>query len=156
MTVMGRSTPAATSAGRSAGDPRAARAERGLQILVLLGAFGHQAHEALVEQSGIPDAVTNAQVLALCELALRGPLRPRDLQASAALTSGGTTRLLDNLEGLGLIERAYGQVDGDRRGVVVSLTAKGHEGATSMSAAIEGRIDSVRALSSRLTALLEE
>ncbi len=123
---------------------------------MLLGAFGHQAHEALVEQSRNPDLVTNAQVVAVCELALRGPLRPMDLQAAAALTSGGTTKLLDRLEELGLVERAYGQIEGDRRGIVVSLTPEGHEAAANMSAALEARIDTVSALSNQLAELLGE
>lgn len=149
-------TTSDSSAGRADGAPRGDSPDRGQRILVILGAFGHKAHEALVEQSGNPDLVTNAQVLIVCELALRGPLRPMDLQVSATLTSGGTTRLLDRLEELGIIERAYGQVDGDRRGILVSLTPEGREAAARMSAALEGSIDAVRALNKELTGLLEE
>ncbi|MDH4141239.1 MAG: MarR family winged helix-turn-helix transcriptional regulator [Chloroflexota bacterium] len=132
------------------------RPDRAQQILVLLGAFGHRTHQALAKQFTEQDVVTNAHVLAVCELSLRGPLRPRDLQASGALTSGGTTKLLDRLEELGLVERAYGRVAGDRRGITVFLTPRGHEAAARMSAALEGQIEVVRAFSAELAALLED
>ncbi len=152
-----RRPPAADTAvvARESGS-RDDRSDRAQQILVLLGAFGHRTHEALAEQFADPEVVTNAHVLAVCELSLRGPLRPRDLQASAALTSGGTTKLLDRLEELGLIERAYGRVAGDRRGITISLTTRGHEAASRMSAALEGQIEVVRAFSAELAALLED
>jgi DNA-binding MarR family transcriptional regulator len=132
------------------------QAVRGQRILALLGAFGHQAHEALVEQVGDGAVVGNAQVLTVCELALHGSLRPKELMAVAGLTSGGMTKVLDHLEELGLIERAYGQVGGDRRGISVSLTPDGRDTAERMAAAIETRIDAVRALSNQLTELLEQ
>lgn len=152
---MGRTTVADSST-RSVDQERPADpAERGLRVLVLLGSLGHRTHEALVEQFEDLDVVGNAQVLAICELALRGTLRPKDLQAAAGLTSGGTTKLLDHLEQLGLIERAYGQVDGDRRGIAVSLTPHGRDAASRMSATIDARIDAVREFNVQLARLVE-
>ena len=137
------------------GGPPTTEEARGQRILVLLGAFGYQTHAALVEQFGDLEVVGNAQVLAICELALRGSLRPRDIQAAAGMTSGGTTKLLDHLETLGLIERAYGRTPGDRRGVAISLTSDGRDVASRMAAAIESRIDLVRSLSNELSKLVE-
>jgi DNA-binding MarR family transcriptional regulator len=51
------------------------------------------------------------------------PMRPTDLTGSMMLTSSGMTKRLDKLEHAGLIERRPDP--GDRRGVLIALTAKG-------------------------------
>lgn len=53
----------------------------------------------------------------------KGGMTPGQLLKSVVLSSGGLTSRLDKLEAAGLIER--GDDPADRRGVVVSLTAKG-------------------------------
>jgi DNA-binding MarR family transcriptional regulator len=64
----------------------------------------------------------------LATLRRTGPpyqLRPSDFTGSLMLTSSGTTKRLDRLERAGLIERAPDP--DDRRGVIITLTAAGHE-----------------------------
>jgi DNA-binding MarR family transcriptional regulator len=61
------------------------------------------------------------------------PMRPTDLTGSMMLTSSGTTKRLDKLEEAGLIERRPDP--GDRRGVLIALTAKGREVIDSVTAA---------------------
>jgi len=53
----------------------------------------------------------------------KGGLTPSELLGSVMLSSGGMTARLDKLEAAGLIERAADA--GDRRKVVIGLTAKG-------------------------------
>ena len=53
------------------------------------------------------------------------PLSPGRLAAAMMLSSGGTTARLDRLERAGLVERSPDP--DDRRGVLVSLTARGAE-----------------------------
>lgn len=53
----------------------------------------------------------------------KGGMTPGQLLKSVVLSSGGLTSRLDKLEAAGLIERADDPTD--RRGVVVTLTAKG-------------------------------
>jgi DNA-binding MarR family transcriptional regulator len=62
----------------------------------------------------------------LATLRRTGPpfqLRPTELAGTLMLTSSGTTKRLDRLERAGLIERSPDP--GDRRGVVITLTAEG-------------------------------
>jgi DNA-binding MarR family transcriptional regulator len=64
----------------------------------------------------------------LATLRRSGPpyrLRPTEFSGALMLTSSGTTKRLDRLERAGLIERAPDP--DDRRGTLISLTAKGHE-----------------------------
>lgn len=63
----------------------------------------------------------------LATLRRAGPpyrLRASDFTRTLMLTSSGTTKRLDRLERAGLIERAPDP--GDRRGVLITLTASGH------------------------------
>lgn len=53
------------------------------------------------------------------------PLNVRDLQRWLMLSSGGTTKRLDRLERAGLVERLPDP--DDRRGVLIALTAAGHD-----------------------------
>jgi DNA-binding MarR family transcriptional regulator len=50
-------------------------------------------------------------------------LRSSDLARAVVISKSGLTGLVDRMEGAGLVERRA--VDGDRRGVEVSLTAEG-------------------------------
>ncbi len=53
------------------------------------------------------------------------PLRMQELQEASLFTRSGMTRIVDRMEREGLVRRD--RVPGDRRGVFVSLTVKGHE-----------------------------
>lgn len=136
--------------------PSRASRERNLLILVRVGALGQEVSEALARRQVGAELSGNATVLMLCDLALRGPLRPRDLQRATGLTSGGTTRQLDHLERLGLIERSFGKVKGDRRAIEVSLTEAGARVADLMADALDERIARLRAVMEEVGALLAE
>ena len=64
----------------------------------------------------------------LATLRRTGPpyrLRPTEFSSALMLTSSGTTKRLDRLEQVGLIERAPDPED--RRGILITLTDKGRE-----------------------------
>ena len=86
----------------------------------------------------------------LATLRRSGPdyrLRPTDLTNALMLTSSGTTKRLDRLEGAGLIAREADP--GDRRGTLITLTAAGHELIDTLT---EAHLSNERALLSSLTA----
>jgi len=130
-------------------------AARGQLTIVRLSSLGRRLGATVIEQLGDPELATNVPAIILCELALRGPLRPRDLMASTQLSSGGMTKQLDHLERIGLVERAFGTVLSDRRASVVTLTPEGERVATVIGEAIEAHVDEIRALVSDLSIILE-
>jgi DNA-binding MarR family transcriptional regulator len=76
-----------------------------------------------VERELAPLGVT-AQQAALILHAAPAASRPNELAAEVGTDTAGMTRLLDRLEGKGLLTR--GAHPEDRRAVVVELTAEGH------------------------------
>jgi DNA-binding MarR family transcriptional regulator len=151
-TRTGSNGESSLQAGTIRTDPASAR-EHAQRSLVLLAIIGHRMTEALTRELGGPELTGNVPVLVVCDLALRGPLRPRDLQDVTGLTSGGMTKVLDRLEELGLTERSFGRVPGDRRAIVVSLTPKGLEAARSIGDAIAGVLEELRPTLDDLAAL---
>jgi DNA-binding MarR family transcriptional regulator len=124
-------------------------------MVLLLAASGSRISETIGARLKNPDLAHNVPVLVLCEISLHGPLRPRDLLASTHLTSGAMTKQLDHLEQLGLVKREFGTVRGDRRGSLVSLTAKGRLAAEAIGQAIEDHIDELVAMRDELDRLLD-
>lgn len=103
--------------------PSTVRVDR---VALLVGALGTRLTAALgsvLEESLIDTAI----IAVLCSLERNESLRPREIQALTAMTSGGTTILLDRLVALDLVARAHDDVAGDRRAVVVSLTPRGRD-----------------------------
>jgi DNA-binding MarR family transcriptional regulator len=91
------------------------------RVIVLAEHLQRSVEEALAEHR-----LTLGQFDILATLRRHGPkggLTPTALLRSVVLSSGGMTSRLDKLEASGLIERQPDPTD--RRGVVVSLTAKG-------------------------------
>jgi len=88
-------------------------------VLGRLGMIVGSATEATLDGLDINGA------LALCQLAARSPTRPTALTDRLGMTSGGMTKLLDRLESVGFVERTYGRVNSDRRGVEVYLSPVG-------------------------------
>jgi DNA-binding MarR family transcriptional regulator len=125
------------------------------QLLVSLGAIGQRLTDSLAASLGDLDLTGNAPVLVVCDLKLRGPLRPRDLQEVTGLTSGGMTKVLDRLEEAELIRRSFGRVPGDRRAIVVSLTPGGERAADTMADAIIRCCPDLRSQIAALAALLD-
>ena len=129
---------------------------RGLRIVLLMARSGHELTAEMARRTGDMDLTGNTPSLILAELALRGPLRPRDLMATTDLTSGGMTKQLDHLEQLGLIERSFGTLRSDRRASVIELTPIGIRTAALLAEAIEARAGSLRTMAATLTALLDD
>jgi DNA-binding MarR family transcriptional regulator len=64
-------------------------------------------------------------LLVLSELDLRGPIRMGAMPALVDRSRNSADRLVRNLQSDGLVARTTGTVPGDRRGVVIELTAVG-------------------------------
>ena len=72
------------------------------------------------------DQIETNGALALCLLQQTdGSVRPITVSKVLGLSSGATSKLLDRMEGAGFVERTYGTMARDRRGVVIALTAVG-------------------------------
>ena len=95
------------------------------RLLLLMSNYGRWCRRRWLEVSPDPELVTNASLVVLCSLDLDGPRRPGVLQELTGLSSGGVSKLLDRMEGAGVVKRAYGGVPGDNRGVLVSITRRG-------------------------------
>lgn len=65
----------------------------------------------------------NTPIGVLTRLRVDGPKRPNELADEVDMTTGGMTKVIDRLEGFGLVARTGGLEDG--RGVMVSLTEHG-------------------------------
>ena len=156
-----RSTAATADGHRRGSAPPAERArtsplsrERAAEMLRLLGTTGHQVTTNLIERLPEPELAVTSTILLLSELADRGPLRPRDLMPVTGVTSGGMTRQLDRLEILGLVERRFGAIEGDRRATRVSLTAAGYGAMATMSAVLDEHAAALRDLAVAIRDLL--
>lgn len=69
----------------------------------------------------------NAMVSTLGALASGGAQRPRDLVPAIGAPSATVSRILDQLEGQGVVERQAGQTAGDRRATMIRLTERGRD-----------------------------
>jgi DNA-binding MarR family transcriptional regulator len=136
-----------------AATPDAQQRLQAQQLLLLFAQLGALITTALQErvERGL---VSNVEVLVITELDLRGPMRPADIQALTGMTSGGVTKLLDRLEAAGVISRAYGQVQGDRRGVRVELTDKGGAVASLLVAGLLSQLDTIRGAVAEIQAVV--
>jgi DNA-binding MarR family transcriptional regulator len=94
------------------------------RVLLRTAALSHEWSRQINEMS-IEGLADNLTMVTLCRLYEQESLRPIELQESVALTSGGTSKLLDRLEEAGLVARLSSKPSGDRRGVRVALTKKG-------------------------------
>lgn len=104
--------------------------------MLKLSEFGQYISGHLLDVAGDPDLISNLSVIVLATLDLHGPQRPGDLQARTGLSSGGVTKLVDRLQDKGLVDRSYGAIPEDHRGVLVSLTPEGRKQIQAMAAAL--------------------
>lgn len=81
------------------------------------------AEQELIDAVGFP--IVWLDVLAQLYDAPGNRLRMQELQARSLFTRSGMTRLIDRMEAEGLVARE--PVEGDRRGVLVVLTAQGRQ-----------------------------
>lgn len=103
--------------------------------LAELGAFSREFCRLVVQferrlRTGTPDlpppgVVDTPGLGVLVALDAFGPLRPTALATLLAMTTGGTTKVIDRVATRRLVTRRPGTVPGDRRAVPVAITAKG-------------------------------
>lgn len=105
---------------------------------------------------GLGKWTSNATVAVLTRLAADGPTRPRALLEPTRLTRGGLSNLLERLERAGLVERSYGDVPGDRRGALVTITHLGAEMATAVVRNYSIAVQSQREALADVTFMLDE
>lgn len=90
--------------------------------LLRLASHVEAAREQLLVQFGLSCADFDVLATLRRRAQPRG-IKPKDLQASVMITSGGMTKRLDRLESAGLVER-HPDPD-DRRGVLITLSTAG-------------------------------
>jgi DNA-binding MarR family transcriptional regulator len=137
-----------------AGDPEGPERRRAQQLLLIFGRLGAAVSEALHARVD-PRFTTNVEVMVITSLDLLGPQRPSDVIELTGMSSGGVTKVLDRLEGNGLIVREYGTVKGDRRGTRLVLTAEGRQVAGELAAGLEDRMDALRLAIEELRAVVQ-
>jgi DNA-binding MarR family transcriptional regulator len=113
-----------------------------------------------------PDGLSFAQYKLLFELYHLGDVTAGELAAAAALAPASASQMLDNLAGLGLIERVRSEQD--RRNVVIRLTKQGTKQVAARRKEIEplwnaalaefsdSELQSAAAVLERLRAMFEE
>lgn len=110
-----------------------------------------------VEEAGLDlDLLRNAGVPVLVRLVMYGEARPKDLGLRVGLGSANMARTLDRLEEAGYIERVYGRVAGDRRGVTVSVTAEGRRVVEDVSRELAVLLGNPRDLEAYLVGIIRD
>lgn len=104
--------------GASAPPPASQVQDRGRRITVALAELDATIAPVLSRPGSVGGA------MALASLDVDGPVRVGRLAELLGVTSGGATRLVDQLVEAGLVRRVH-DASGDARGVEVSLTSKG-------------------------------
>jgi MarR family transcriptional regulator, transcriptional regulator for hemolysin len=89
----------------------------------------------LVDAELRPHGLTLALIGPVLLLSWKGPMRQRDLVRHSAVRQPAMVALLAKLEAMALIERS--PTPDDRRGAIVTLTAKGRAAAATGGAALE-------------------
>jgi len=113
------------------------------QLVIQLNDVGIELTRAIVD-AGLGEVSTNVATTVLTKLSVDGPTRPRDLLQPTGLTRGGLTNLLDRLESSNLIVRTYGEVPGDRRGALVTITDTGAAAIEQVAAVVARSLEQQR------------
>ena len=71
------------------------------------------------------------------------------------LSSGGVSKLLDRMEHAGVVQRKYGGVPGDNRGVLVSITRRGRALAARFTGAVAAQLPETKALVKEIASAVE-
>jgi len=120
------------------------------EALLLITQSGTEVTDLMLSE-GSNAVVGNAQLWVLISLRKAGPARPVHLADSLAMSTGGMTKVLDQLEGKELVRRLIDPEDG--RGRIVVLTEKGLNQVDNvlvvLAPAIERLIDGFEALSAK-------
>lgn len=105
-------------------DLREVRSATSDEIVDALGLLGTRLNEVIESTLASADSLRPRALTVLCLVADEGSVRPTQVMDYAGMSSGGVTKLLDQLEARGLVTRAHG-ADDDRRAIVVRLTDPG-------------------------------
>lgn len=95
---------------------------------------------AAIKQSVGREYDSNAIVITLFLLNVRGPMRPVELAEELGFTSGGVSKLLGRLEKLGAVQRS-GHDGRDMRAITVRLTPAGRRVSRQIAHAVRGAVD---------------
>jgi len=101
-----------------------------------------------------PDLVSALPVTLLFALDMDGPMRPTGIQELTGLSSGGVTKLVERLEGPGLVARKTGVIEDDRRGVLVEITRRGRNTVRTVADAMVGAMKDAEPVTSDLAVAL--
>lgn len=122
-----------------------------LEVLEQIASLGNELDRAIRAQRAPKHPKDRAQN-ALVLIAADDRARPSRLAELLHLSPGGLTYVLDGLEADGLIMRRHGQIPGDRRAVVVELTADGREVVAAIGAGLTAVKPDLRVLFTRIGA----
>lgn len=100
--------------------------DRAAKLLLAISEIGKLGTAAIDREVGTGYS-SNAMVGTLGALAHGDALRPRDLEPIIGVSSATVSRILDQLENRGDIERHTGQSAGDRRATMIRLTERGRD-----------------------------
>lgn len=127
-----------------------------MRMMLRVGQIGTVISASLAGVVKNEELVRNYNVAVMADLWVSGPRRPAEIQLLTGLTSGGVTKLLDRMEELGVIERTFGMVPGDRRAILVTLTPLGEDVVSSFADGLLGHLGPLRAALSTVFELIDE
>jgi DNA-binding MarR family transcriptional regulator len=124
------------------------------RVMLLLTEMGNSLEGFLGDAGVDPYIVRNAPLATLLLLRFEGPMRPTVLSQRVGMTTGGMTKVIDQLVERELIARD-GELPVDGRAVVVTITESGRELADRVCAisypVVRDGIDRLSALEDRFT-----
>ena len=127
-----------------------------MRMLLRIGQVGTVISARLAVAVKSEELTKNANVAVLADLWVTGARRPAEIQLLTGLSSGGVTKLLDRMEELGVVQRAFGKVPGDRRAILVTLTPRGEQVASSLADGLLGHLGPLRAALATTFELIDE
>lgn len=119
------------------------------RVMLLLTELGN-AIEVRLGAAGVdPYVVRNSPLATLLLLRLEGPMRPSALSERVGMTTGGMTKVIDQLAERAFVTRRS-DLPGDGRAVMVSITRDGRElvdrACSSSYSALRSSVDRLNAL----------
>ena len=126
------------------------------RLLLLLANYGQLLSQAMAAVAPDRELLNDTSFVVLCSLDVDGPRRPGDLQELTGLSSGGVSKMLDRMEHAGVVQRRYGGVPGDNRGVLVSITRRGRGLVARFTGALAAELPEAKALVKEIASAVED